>query len=131
MEASVELRDFLHSFYSMTSVESFALWEQHLSQHEGVLMIGTDPNDWWEGYATILETIQPQLESLAGSSCEGNLRAYVEGTVGWFADNLVWNLPNGAILPARLTGVCHKEDGDWKIVQWHLSLGVPDEQLFA
>lgn len=131
MQESAELRDFLHRFYAMTSKKTFGLWQDHLSQQEGVLMVGTDPNEWWEGYATILEAIQPQLESLAGSTCEGDLKAYVEGTVGWFADDLKWNLPNGAVLPARLTGVCHREDGDWKIVQWHLSLGVPDEQVFA
>ncbi|MGH2739814.1 MAG: nuclear transport factor 2 family protein [Actinomycetota bacterium] len=29
----------------------------------------------------------------------------------------------------RLTGVLHQEDGRWKLVHMHLSVGVPDEEV--
>jgi hypothetical protein len=30
----------------------------------------------------------------------------------------------------RLTAVLHQEDGDWKIVQTHASIGVPNDRMF-
>ena len=68
---------------------------------------------------------------LAGSVIEGDPQAYVEGTVGWYADNIEWKLPNGTVISARLTGVCHKENGDWKQVQSHCSIGIPNEKAFG
>jgi class 3 adenylate cyclase len=37
----------------------------------------------------------------------------------------------GRVLPARATFVLHIEEGDWRIVQYHLSLGVADEDAFG
>jgi hypothetical protein len=31
----------------------------------------------------------------------------------------------------RVTGVCRKQGGQWKIVQWHASLAVPDAETPA
>lgn len=131
MEKSTELRDFILSSYKAMLNGDIGFWERHLSQHKGVLMIGTDPNEWWEGSATILRVLRPQAEALTGSTIEGDLRAYVEGTVGWYADNAEWRLPNGAVISVRFTGVCNKESGDWKIVQSHASIGIPNEEAFG
>ena len=31
-------------------------------------------------------------------------------------------------LPTRLSAVLREQDGDWKVVHLHFSVGVPDEQ---
>jgi len=36
---------------------------------------------------------------------------------------------DGRRVPVRLTAVLHQEDGDWKAVQSHASIGVPNEQM--
>ena len=36
-------------------------------------------------------------------------------------------LPDGTDIPLRLTMVFHQENSDWKIVQWHISTGVSNE----
>jgi hypothetical protein len=131
MEKSTEIGDFVLNSYKSMLDGDVRFGERHMSQRDDLLVIGTDPNEWWEGYATVLEVLRPQTEALAGSVIKGDPQAYVEGSVGWFADNVEWKLPNGALLSARLTGVCHKEDGDWKIVQWHWSIGVPNEEAFG
>ena len=132
MEQSTELRDFVLSSYQArqrgTAVD---FWERHLSQQDGVLVIGTDPDEWWLGYTAILEMAKSGDGGLEVSTIESDPQAYAEGTVGWFADNFEWKLPNGAAIAARLTGVCHKEDGDWKIVQMHVSIGIPNEEAFG
>ena len=94
-------------------------------------MIGTDPSEWWEGSATILKVLESQAEALTGLTVEGDPQAYAEGTVGWYADNVKWRLPNGAVISARFTGVCNKESGEWKIVQSHASIGIPNEKVFG
>jgi hypothetical protein len=37
--------------------------------------------------------------------------------------------PGGAAFTARFTAIAHREDGDWKLVQAHTSVGVPNDQL--
>jgi hypothetical protein len=131
MEKSDELRNFVLSSYKAMLNGDVDWWERHLSQSDGALVIGTDPNEWWAGYATIVNATTPQIEAMAGSVIEGDPQAYVEGTVGWYADNVQWRLPNGTVLSARLTGVCIKEDGEWKFLQSHFSIGVPNEEAFG
>ena len=126
MQKSAKLRDFLLSVYQTSSDRYLDFWERHLSQHDGVLVIGTDPSEWWVGYETTLDAIRPQIKAMAGLVLEGNPQAWVEGTVGWFADEQKWKWPNGAVTPVRWTGVCCLDDGEWKIVQSHVSRGVPD-----
>jgi hypothetical protein len=131
MKKSNELRDFVLSSYKSMRDGDFGWWERHQSRSEGALTIGTDPDEWWAGYAAIMDAVRPQMKAMAGSTMEGDPQAYVEGTVGWFADNLQWKLPNGNVVSARLTGVCTKEEGEWKFVQTHFSIGVPNEEAFG
>lgn len=131
MKKSNELRNLVLSGYKAMQDGDVGWWERHLSQSGGALMIGTDPNEWWAGYAAIREAVRSQVEGLAGSTIEGDPQAYVEGTVGWYADNIRWKLPNGAVLAARVTGVCTEENGEWKFLQSHFSIGVPNEEAFG
>ena len=55
-------------------------------------------------------------------------RGYEEGPMGWVADRPMAVLPEGAI-STRLTGVVRREEGEWKVVHIHLSVGVPDEEV--
>jgi hypothetical protein len=54
----------------------------------------------------------------------GDPQAYYHGDVGWFADQIKFVLADGSETPMRLTGVLEKEAGEWKVVQWHFSIGV-------
>lgn len=61
----------------------------------------------------------------------GNIDAYSEGDIGWFADRSLFNLADGTDIPFRHTGVLHKEDGEWKFIQLHASIGVSNEEEFG
>jgi hypothetical protein len=103
------------------------------SRQPGVLAIGTDPEEWWEGYETIARITEAFFLEAGGplQIIPGDLNAFEEGRVGWAADNGKLRLPNGREVPIRLTVVVHFEDGDWKIVQQHSSIGVSNAELFA
>ena len=59
----------------------------------------------------------------------GDLRAWEEGSVGWLSDTPSFVLPDGTAIRTRTTAVMRREDGDWKLVQAHVSVGVPDEEV--
>lgn len=54
--------------------------------------------------------------------------AFSEGSVGWGATRLSITFPDGTLVSPRWTAVLHQEHGEWKFVQLHASIGVPDEE---
>jgi hypothetical protein len=61
----------------------------------------------------------------------GDIEAYVEGDLGWFADRPRFVLLDGTEVPFRHTGVFRREGGEWKLVQAHTSLGIPNEDVIG
>jgi len=51
----------------------------------------------------------------------GGVHAHAIGDVGWFDDRPTMRLPDGTELPLRLSGVAARVDGEWRVVQLHLS----------
>ena len=132
MEQSTELKNLILQSYKALSEGDYSFFERHLSQTEGVLVIGTDPNEWWSSYATIIKLFKAQMEEMGGFSVSAGMpQAYSEGTLGWAADRAKFKLPDGSEIPVRLTVVFRKESSEWKIVLWHASIGVPNEDLIG
>jgi len=103
-----------------------------LSTSDGTLTIGTDAAEWWEG-AQIRDRWRAQVEAFGGAArmTATRLRAYEEGDVGWVADEPQVVLPDGTRLTMRSTAVFHRQDGEWRLVQGHSSLGVPNAASFG
>lgn len=69
-------------------------------------MVGTDPNEWWADYATIIKIFKTQLKEMSGIQViAGNPQAYHDGNFGWVADRPKLRLPDGKEIPLRQTGV--------------------------
>jgi ketosteroid isomerase-like protein len=95
-----------------------------------VLSIGSDASEWAEGYEEIMRlfgesTPEGELGVRVGLD---DVNAYREGTVGWAAGHGYFEI-EGKRVSVRLTAVLHEEDGDWKTVQSHASIGVPNERM--
>ena len=132
MEQSSELIDLTRRSYQALSSGDISFFENHFSREEGVLAIGTDPSEWWSGYDTIVRVFKAQLAEMGQLSVEGGaLNAYSDGNVGWAADQLALRLTDGTTFPLRLTIVYQKQQGDWKIVQWHGSAGIPNADVLG
>ena len=132
MNPSDELKAVILRFYESETAGDVRAVQGCLSRQDGVLEIGTDPNEWWTGYDTIARVLEAQLSEMGGARIEaGDLSAFVEGTVGWIADRPTIRMPNGQELSMRLTAVLHKENGEWKFVQHHASVGVPNVQVLG
>lgn len=61
----------------------------------------------------------------------GQLQAYREGSVGWVIDRASFQLPDGTEVPFRNSAVFLQENGEWKVVHVHASIGVRNEELFG
>jgi hypothetical protein len=131
MERSVELRDIILAAFEDYSSDDASAIERHTSRQAEVRLIGTDPNEWFEGEqaAEVLKR-EAQDPSFRVSSLD-ELEVFVEGSVGWASGRPTWMLEDGTEIPSRWTAVFHQEDGEWKLVQAHTSVGVPDEELFG
>lgn len=73
-----------------------------------------------------------QMEAV-GDSVElaaGSIRAYRHGDIGWVADRPTFTLGDSEVA-FRHTSVFMHEEGEWRIVQHHFSIGVADEAAFG
>ncbi len=127
MTRSPELQELMVRFYEALASGDAAFIDRHFSKAEAARGVGTDPQEWWQG-ARVAGAWKEQLQAMGGSMplVAGGPEAYVEGTVGWAADRPMLEL-GGGVVPVRLTAVFHREDDEWRLVQVHGSLGVPNE----
>lgn len=131
MKRSAELQDIILAAFKDYSSDNASAIERHTSRQDGVRLIGTDPNEWFEGEqaAKVLKR-EAENPSFRVSSLD-ELEVFVEGSVGWASGRPTWILEDGTEIPSRWTAVFHQEDGEWKMVQAHTSVGVPDTELFG
>jgi hypothetical protein len=132
MKRSDDLKAFTLQSYEAFAKGDSAFLERYTAQEDGALAIGSDPGEWWAGYDTIKRVFKAQMQEMGGFVLvDANPQAYSEGTVGWVSDYPKLRLPDGTEIPFRITAVYHKENGAWKMVQWHGSIGVRNEELMA
>ena len=131
MQQSSEVANALRRFYESFSTADVEAFERLLTKGDDAVVIGTDANEWEDGRAAWLAAFEGQMSQTEGMRLEpGEVRGYEEGSLGWVVDRPTFVLAEGPTIPTRLTGVVRKEDGEWKLVHLHFSIGVPDEQLF-
>jgi hypothetical protein len=128
MQASTAVCDGLRTFYERFSAHDPDGFGDIIATGPGVSVIGSAPGEghdtreaWVSTYAKFIPELGMRLEGGASP------RGWEEGTVGFVIDEPRFVMPDGSYLPTRLTGVLHLEDGRWKVVHLHFSVGVPDE----
>ena len=135
MEHSDELRDLMLRFYEATTSGDLSFLERHVSHQDETVFVGTDPNEWWEGFEAFAEAMRAQSEAMGGAGLQivpGQVQAYREGNVGWAIDrDAFFRLPDGREIPFRNSCVFVQEDGEWKLIHGHSSIGVRNEEFFG
>ena len=92
--------------------------------------IGTDEEEWDAHHSAAVAGFVSQshqvgiLTVLAGSP-----RGYSDGTFGWFEDRALVTFATGESAPLRVTGVVQHENGRWRVIQVHTSIGLPNAEL--
>jgi hypothetical protein len=127
MLRSEELKDLLLDLYRASAAGDQSFFEGLISNDDTVITIGTEPEEYWQGYSTILrERSSRSSTSGVAGIVPGDIQAFVEGTVGWVADRPTLKLRDASELGLRLTAVFRSEADRWKLVQQHVSIGVPN-----
>ena len=97
-----------------------------------VVGIGSDPAEYARGFEENMRLMRESTPEM-GAQIHAHLdvvHGYEEGDVGWL-DGVGRFEREGESVDVRMTGVLHREDGEWRVVQSHASIGVPNERMFA
>ncbi|HLB61784.1 MAG TPA: nuclear transport factor 2 family protein [Actinomycetota bacterium] len=130
MERSQELEDLVRAWFGAASKGDASLIDRHVSRDPGTRLIGSDPNEWLDG-EEIAGFLRGEAENAAGNATftPSEAEAYSEGSVGWASTRLTITLPDGRFVSPRWSAVFHREDGEWRFVQTHASIAVPNEEI--
>jgi hypothetical protein len=105
MEQSEEVRGFLSSL-----IETFGTprmgpaFTGTISAEPGVLVVGTDPAEWWDNPDDLLRAMQVQSAELQGAAATvSQSEGWIEGEVGWGAVKADIVFPDGSAAMLRIT----------------------------
>jgi hypothetical protein len=130
MERSPDLEAFVGAMGDAMAASDMAALEQMLSRADGSVMIGSDAAEYFRDIDGMLRLTAEALPAQSQITFRmDDVRGYVEGDVGWFDGTGTFERGTDSVA-IRMTGVAHKEDGQWRFVQAHASIGVPNEQMF-
>jgi ketosteroid isomerase-like protein len=105
--------------------------KRSLSAEEGVVMIGTSPDEYArseEGMGRMIKDSTPEGPEQLHMSVD-EVYGYEEGDVAW-ADSTGRFMRDDSTVATRFTTVFHREEGGWRCVQAHASIGVANERMF-
>jgi hypothetical protein len=92
---------------------------------EANLVIGTAPG----------ENVTDRSAMRFGFEAEGitirsrEAHRYEEGSLGWVVDQPRFGFPDGSGMDCRVTAILRNENGTWRLVRAHFSVGVPDDEV--
>ena len=65
------------------------------------------------------------------ASSSSSPKATQRADIGWGAAAFTISLPDDLQVSPRWSAVFHRENGEWKAVQIHASVGITNDQLFG
>jgi ketosteroid isomerase-like protein len=102
---------------------------QHFSRRPDAVHIGTDAGEWWTSQQFV-----DGVDEQASSGIQvvlGDVSIHVAGDVAWTESRGHFSNQAGGTRPVWETAVFVRENGGWKCVQSHASIGVPNEEIFG
>jgi ketosteroid isomerase-like protein len=132
MERSRELEKLIAGWFEAFSRGDGEWIHRHVSREDHVRLIGSDPGDWQQG-DRVAEFLKQAVDGLGGTFAiiPGEVLGLREGSVGWGIARASLRLPDGKEVGFRWSAVFRQEGGEWKAVQIHGSIGVPDQELLG
>lgn len=101
-----------------------------LSERPDAVHIGTDAEEW--------ETSKQVVDAVAAAGGGDDIQAvaddidiHIQGDVAWAEGRGRFTRAGGSERPVRMTCVLIRENGQWKVVQSHASIAVPNADIFG
>jgi ketosteroid isomerase-like protein len=133
VQSSEEIRRVVHRWLEANRDGDGDAFVGRVSEEAGVLVIGSDADEWWRGEdRAVWKRQMEELSELPFTFTweEDEIEAWEEGTVGWASLRVNWQGPE-ASEEARGTVVLHLERGEWKVVQAHWSVPSPNADFLG
>jgi hypothetical protein len=125
MQPSEEVKNAWLRFCDRLSAGDVGSFDELVSHDPTALIIGTAPGEWVTERDRMRFGFEAEGLRLEAKDPVG----YEEGSLGWVVDQPAFVFPDGSVMETRLTAVMHQEEGRWKLVHMHVSVGMPDEQV--
>ena len=131
MKRSVEIEDLVRMWFDAASRGDASLLDRHVAASPAVRLVGSDPEEWFQGGDAVRAFLKGEVEGGGGNATftPSDTEGYAQGDVGWAATRLTITLPDGRRVSPRWTAVFVREDGEWKFVQTHASIAVPNAEI--
>jgi len=130
MKRSTEIEKLISESVAAYERGDVAFIERTTSKQPGVVSIGTDANEYELDYERIVKAARGEMAGSPQMRVRvGEVRAYEHGDVGW-ADGTGYLEIGGQSVEIRNTSVFLREAGEWRSIQTHSSIGVPNERMF-
>jgi len=108
--------------------QDLTIFSDVISHDPNMVFFGFGPDERWVGYKALENAIRDKMDRYDNLHLIPHDREVTigpSGDVAWFSELLDWNMmiDGGAVnmKNARFSGVLEKDNGVWKIVQFHLS----------
>ncbi len=127
-----QVKALLDQYVVANEQQNFKLIESIWAGNEDIILIGTDSDEKLKGWSQIKKAITQQFKHFSDTYIvisEQNIRVNDQATTAWFSQEMNYNFiykdEAKKFSGIRFTGVLDKIDGQWKMVQGHLS--IPEE----
>jgi len=125
----IAIENLLEEYVIANENQDFDLIEKIWAPDSDIILYGTDSDERLMGWTNIRSAIREQflqIEETYISASDQFIKLNCSGTTAWFAETLDYNFVHNGEAQSyeglRFTGVVEKMDGQWKLVQAHLSL---------
>jgi len=120
---SEELAALVRALYAAMGAGDAVAVEAFYSRDPHAVFVGSDGEEFWTDPEQHNRDVRPYWERAGNVVTPGDLLAFECGEVGWVVDRPTFRLADGQQYETRLTLVLHREDGTWRIVHSHASVG--------
>lgn len=129
----IAIENLLEEYVLANENQDFDLIEKIWAPDSDIILYGTDSDERLMGWTNIRSAIREQflqIEETYISASDQYIKLNCTGSTAWFAETLDYNFVYKGEAKnykgLRFTGVVEKMDGQWKLVQAHLSLPASD-----
>lgn len=131
IEPSSEIESLVVAWFASASRGDPSLVDLHVSPGAATILIGSDPDEVLVGGEAVADFLRGEVAAAAGNAVftPGDVRAFREGSIGWVTASLTITLPDGRHVSPRWSAVVRREDGVWRFIQTHASIGVPNDRI--
>jgi class 3 adenylate cyclase len=132
MEPAPELAPFMDRMYRSFDTFDADTFIDGVSRQPGTMVIGTALGEWWVGFEAICAMIRVQFSEMPPVHFEvEETDAWKEGTVGWVVSRALMVIEGMPSITTRSTLVLREEGAHWRIVHWHISMPVSNEDALG